>query len=63
MWFYDDGRLWFDDWVRRGESSFGPYNGEALSVSPSFEKGLDGKVKRIFFDVDEYYYYEYLRDN
>lgn len=62
-WFYDQDRLWFNGWIRRGESSFGPYGRRFSSYSCSFERGMSGRVKRIFFDVDDYYYYEYLRDN
>lgn len=62
-WLYDDGDLWFNNWVCRGEYSFGPYGEKSSSVSPSFRKGLDGHIRKIIFDVDDYYYYEYVRNN
>lgn len=63
IWFYDQDRLWFNGWVRRGESSFGPYGKRFSSYSCSFDRGIDGQVKEIYFDVDDYYFYKYLRSN
>ena len=57
-WYYADKRIWFNNWVNRGETEniFG--EGKKQSVAFSFEKSFLGKIKEIYFDVDNYYYYK-----
>lgn len=59
-WFYDQNRLWFDSWVNRGETYSG-FNNQKGSVSFSFNKNISGYVDKIYFDVDNYYYYKRSR--
>lgn len=57
-WFYDDSRIWFNDWINRGETRNTFNKGIKQSVAFSYEKSFSGKIKEIYFDVDNYYYYE-----
>lgn len=61
IWYYDDKRIWFDDWVNRGETESTFNEGKKQSVAFSFEKSFLGKIKAIYFDVDDYYYYKRIK--
>lgn len=57
-WFYDNRRIWFNDWINRGETENSFNEGSKQSVAFSFDKSFLGKIKEIYFDVDNYYHYE-----
>ena len=60
-WYYADKRIWFNDWVNRGETENTFGEGKKQSVAFSFEKSFFGKIKGIYFDVDNYYYYKRIK--
>lgn len=60
-WYYADKRIWFNDWVNRGETDNTFNEGKKQSVAFSFEKSFLGKIKEIYFDVDDYYYYKRIK--
>lgn len=60
-WYYADKRIWFNDWVNRGETDNTFNEGKKQSVAFSFEKSILGKIKEIYFDVDDYYYYKRIK--
>jgi hypothetical protein len=57
-WYYENDRLWFSDWRNRGETDDTFQIDKARLVSFAFDKSLSGKIKEIYFDVDDYYYYK-----
>lgn len=60
-WFYENNRIWFNDWVNRGETDNPFKGGDKQSVAFSFEGSFFGKIQRLYFDVDNYYYYKRIR--
>jgi hypothetical protein len=60
-WYYADKRIWFNDWVNRGETDNTFNEGKKQSVAFSFEKSFLGKIKEIYFDVDDYYYFRRIK--
>lgn len=60
-WFYEDDRIWFYDWINRGEAYDFFKDGKPRLIPYSFSKSITGKVKEIYFDVDNYYYYEKIK--
>ena len=61
-WYYKNNRLWFNGWVNRGEvSDVYQKDGKRL-VAFSFDKSLLGKITYIYFDVDDYHYYELIKE-
>lgn len=60
-WYYENRRIWFYDWVNRGEAYDFFKDGKPRLIPYSFSKTFTGKVKKIYFDVDNYYYYEKIK--
>ncbi|MEA3387484.1 MAG: hypothetical protein U9Q66_03795 [Patescibacteria group bacterium] len=60
-WYYENNRLWFNDWRNRDETEDVFCGDKTRLVAFSFDKSFSGKIKKIYFDVDNYYYYKRIK--
>lgn len=56
-WTFSDGHIWLNNWINRGES-YTPFGSKPSSVGFSVERNLTGDIQKIYFDVDDYYYFK-----
>jgi hypothetical protein len=57
-WYFDDGHVWFSYWINRGESNSEIEPTSEGMVGFSADKGMLGGIEKVYFDVDDYYFYD-----